>query len=299
MSDQLSQYNNIWIDGEIVPSYDAKISIMSHALHYASSVFEGIRAYDSHVFKLNQHLNRLEASAQLLGFTVPYTKDILKQAIYSLMEAQQHKEAYIRIIVWCGIDKITVSHSNIDVHAAIAIWERAPNYQEKHFTEGIRLCIADWKRPAPDTAPTQSKAAGLYMISSLSKVQAEKSGYDDALMLDYRGYIAEASSSNIFLVIDNALYTPIPDCFLNGITRLTVIELAHKLGIPIAEAHLSIDALDRAQEVFLTGTAIEILPVGRIEGAQGKWSFKPGLITHTICNAFADITRNNGNLLSS
>lgn len=292
MFDNLQGY--IWFDGAIIPWSEAKLHVMSHALHYASSVFEGMRAYNSVVFKAKQHYQRLHRSAKYLDFEIIYSPRELIEATNILLKKCSYNHGYIRAISWCGSQQMKISTNNVNVHTAIAIWERPVNYKEEFYTEGIKMNISSWRRPAPDTAPVHSKAAGLYMISSLSKKTSEKLGFNDALMLDYQGYIAEATSSNIFFVIDNKLYTPIADCFLNGITRLTCIDIAKNLGIEIYEAKLSIEHLSKATEVFLTGTAIEILPVGSIMDQENNkiWHFKPSNITYSIMKEFRKLVDN-------
>jgi len=282
----------IWLDGQILKWTDARIHIMTHALHYASSVYEGIRSYNNKLFKAKEHYQRLHVSARYLDFQIPYSTDELIKATEDLLKMQEYKEGYIRAISWCGSNVMTVSHNNANVHTAIAIWERPIDYTQSLYTKGIRMSIADWKRPDPSTAPVHSKAAGLYMTSSMSKKTSELLGFEDALMLDYEGYIAEATSSNVFLVMEDKIFTPIANCFLNGITRKTIIELAKKLDIEVFENKLILEDFDKTTEVFLTGTAIEILPVKSIEGLGKKWSFKPATITSTLRTEFKKITEN-------
>ncbi len=290
MFDNLEGY--IWIDGELKKWSDAKIHVMTHGLHYASSVFEGIRSYNGKIFKAKEHYERLQASANYLGFKVPYTVEQLEEATQLLIKKGNYNEPYIRAFAFCGSKVMSVSHKLSDVHCVIGMWERPVFFPEKVYKEGISMNISNWQRPDPNTAPVHSKAAGLYMISSLSKTNAEKEGFDDALMLDYKGDIAEASSSNIFLVIDGKLYTPKPTCFLNGITRLTCIDIAKELKIDVIEKTLTLSDLEKAQEVFLTGTAIEILPVGSVKDKDKKWTFTPGKITFAIHEKYKVITRN-------
>ncbi|MDJ1407291.1 MAG: branched-chain amino acid transaminase [Candidatus Midichloria sp.] len=280
---------SIWLDGKIVSWKDARIHVMTHALHYASSVYEGLRAYGGKLLKAHQHYERFHQSANYLDFEVPYAIEELIEATEFLIKQGNYDQGYIRAIAWCGSKKMTVSHNGANVHVAIAVWERPVNYTESQFKNGIRMNISNWYRPDPKTAPVHSKASGLYMISSMSKRSSELLGFDDALMLDYRGNIAEASSSNIFLVIDGELFTPKPECFLNGITRRTCLDIARDLNINVYETKLTLDDLDRAQEVFLTGTAIEILSVGSIEGNGKSWQFRPAGVTNAIYNEFRNI----------
>ena len=277
---------HIWIDGRIVPWTDAHVHIMTHSLHYASGIFEGIRTYNGKVFKAEQHYERLHTSAALLNYKIAYPVSELVRATEQLVELDGYKQGYVRALAWIGSQKMTVSHDSADVHTAIAIWERPPIHVERYFTEGMRLTVANWRRPDPRSAPVHSKAACLYAISSMSKRQSELAGYDDALMLDCNDYIAEASSSNIFFVGNGKLYTPTPDCFLNGITRLTCIDIARNLGIEVCEKKLRLEDLDDMQEAFLTGTAVEILPVGCIEGYGKTWRFKPGELTNRVRGEF-------------
>ncbi|CAK8163144.1 putative branched-chain-amino-acid aminotransferase [Candidatus Xenohaliotis californiensis] len=284
--------SNLWFNGKIIPWQEANIHIMTHALHYASSVYEGLRSYHGKIFKATEHYQRLHKSAAYLDFQIPYTSEELIEATQQLIIRDKYQYGYIRAIAWCGSKVMTVSHNGADVNVAIGIWERPLTYPSQYYSDGICMNIAQWRRPDPNTAPVHSKTAGLYPISSISKKEAEKQGFKDALMLDYQGNIAEATSSNIFLVINGQLYTPVPKCFLNGITRCTCLQIAKDAGIPTQEITLTLEDLNKAQEVFLTGTAIEILPVGSIVGHNKTWSFKPGLVTHTIRSNFQNMINN-------
>lgn len=290
MFDELPGF--IWLDGKNIPWKDARCHIMTHALHYASSVYEGLRSYDGKIFKSKEHYARFHRSAEYLDFKIPYSEEELMEATQLLVDLGKYQSGYIRAISWCGSKVMTVSHREANVHTAIGIWERPLAYPDHFYSKGIRMNLAEWRRPSPDTAPVNSKASGLYMISSLSKRSSEISGYDDALMLDYQGNIAEATSSNIFIVVDGKICTPLPTCFLNGITRLTCIDIARSLGIDVCETTLTLDDLDNASEVFLTGTAIEILPVGSIESKERTWSFQPGLITRSIYSQYKQLINN-------
>jgi branched-chain amino acid aminotransferase len=287
MFDRLSGF--IWMDGQFQLWPDAKCHIMTHALHYASSVYEGVRIYHGKAFYGREHYIRFHESAAYLDFKIPYSVEALLEATDELIARDNHPESYLRAIAWCGSKKMTVSHRDADVHVAIGIWPRPIQYPDAFYKEGIRMNIASWKRPHPETAPVHSKAAGLYMISSISKKNSEILGFQDALMLDYQDNIAEATSSNIFLVIEGGVYTPTPTCFLNGITRQICLKIAQDLGFDTFETTLPVARLDEASEVFLTGTAIEMLPVGSIEGLGNKWSFQPGEVTHTIYRHFKEM----------
>ncbi len=277
----------IWYDGELVPWREAKLHVLSHGLHYASGVFEGERVYAGQVFKLTEHTRRLFHSAEALGFEIPSTVAELDQATRDVVAAQNIVNGYVRPVAWRGSEMMAVSAQQTKIHLAIATWEWPPYFGDEARLRGIRLKTAKWRRPAPDTAPTDCKAAGLYMICTLSKHAAETEGYDDALMLDWRGRVAEATGANIFLVQDGALHTPTPDCFLDGITRRTVIELAKKRGITVVERAIMPEDLAEAEEVFLTGTAAEVTPVGEIDAHH----FQVGPITRFMIEDYDEIVR--------
>ena len=254
----------IWFNGEFIAWRDAKVHVLTHGLHYGSCVFEGVRAYNGKVFHLRQHSERLIKSAELLGFKIPYTLEQIEQATVDTLKKQNITNGYLRPVAWRGSEMMAISAQKTTIHMAIAAWEW-PSYFSKEAKErGLKLQISKWARPAPNTAPTASKAAGLYMICTLSKHAAENDGYDDALMLDYRGYIAEATGANMFFVIGGEIHTPTPDCFLDGITRRTVMGLAQKRGYKVVERHIKPEELANVQEVFLTGTAAEVTPIGKI-----------------------------------
>ncbi len=255
----------IWYDGHTMPWRDARVHVLTHALHYASAVFEGERSYGGEVFKLEEHTDRLLGSAATLGFEIPYSADQINSATRDLLVTSGIVDGYVRPIAWRGSEMMGVSAQSNTIHLVIAAWEWPSYFSPEARLRGIRLQTAQWRRPAPDTAPVHAKAAGLYMICTLSKHAAEKDGFDDALMLDYRGRVAEATGANIFLAMDGALHTPDPDCFLNGITRRTVIDLARARGIEVIERAIMPEELSSAQEVFLTGTAAEVTPVGAID----------------------------------
>ena len=255
----------IWINGDIVPWRDAKIHVLSHGLHYASSVFEGERMYNGKIFKSREHSERFHKSANILGMKVPYSVDELETIKYNVCKKNGLDSAYIRPVAWRGGEQMGVSAKLTKTHVAVAAWSWGTYFDDEKRDKGISLKISQWRRPAANTAPTQSKAAGLYMICTMSKHAVEDAGFDDALMLDYRGYIAEASAANFFAVKDGTLITPTPDCFLNGITRQTIISLAKDMGIPFEERHIKPKELPDFQEIFVTGTAAEVTAVGQID----------------------------------
>jgi branched-chain amino acid aminotransferase len=269
----------IWYDGRLVPWRDAKLHVLNHGLHYASCVFEGERVYNGKVFRLEDHNERLLNSARILGFEVPASMNDLAKATDEVISSNEIVDGYVRPIAWRGAEQMGVSAQASQIHLAIAAWDWPAYFSPEARAKGIRMQWAKWARPAPNTAPTKAKAAGLYMICTLSKHEAEAAGCDDALMLDWRGQIAEGTGANIFLVINGELHTPIPDCFLDGITRQTVIALAKKRGIKIVERAILPEELARADEVFLTGSAAEVTPVGEIIGERGHYRFTPS----TIC----------------
>ncbi len=271
----------IWMNGELVPWKDARLHVLSHGLHYASCVFEGERAYKGKVFKLEEHSQRLIDSGRLLGFEIPYSREEIDRATMETIAANGLSDCYVRPVAWRGSEQMGVSAQNTTIHLAIAVWEWGAYYPD------LRLTHAIFRRPSPETAPVHSKAAGLYMICTLSKHAAEAKGFADALMLDYRGYVAETTGANVFLVMNGSLHTPIADCFLNGITRRTVIELAEKRGIPVIERHILPEELDHAQEIFVTGTAAEITPVRAIEDRH----YQVGPVTRDLMDDFAALTR--------
>jgi branched-chain amino acid aminotransferase len=268
----------IWFDGKLVPWREAKIHVLTHGLHYASCVFEGERAYEGRIFKSRAHTDRLFRSAELLDFKIPFTPETIEAAKRETLAAMKFKDAYVRPVAWRGSEIMGVTAQTAKIHVAIAAWEWPSYFDPVERAKGIRLDISSWRRPGPDMAPTQAKAAGLYMICTLSKHAAERKGYADALMYDYRGLIAEATGANIFLIKDGVIHTPIPDCFLNGLTRQTVIALAARRGIKVVERHIEAAELAGFSEVFITGTAAEVTPVSEI----GPHKFTPGQISHGL-----------------
>ena len=283
----------IWLDGEMVPWRDAQVHVLTHALHYASSVFEGQRAYNGVIFKLHEHSERLRRSAELLGFELPWSVEEIEAACKQVLKANELSDAYMRPVAWRGAESMGVAPGNTRPHLAIAAWQWGKYYDPRQSENGIRLEIAPWRRPAPYTAPTASKAAGLYMICTLSKQHAEQHGYNDALMLDWRGRVAEATGANVFFVGDGALYTPVPDCFLDGITRRTIMDLARQRGVEVIERAIWPEELENFQQMFLTGTAVEVTPVG----SAGPWTFEVGDLTRQLSKDYDDLV--NGRIANA
>jgi branched-chain amino acid aminotransferase len=268
----------IWYDGTFVPWGDAKLHVLSHGLHYASAVFEGERAYGGRIFKSEEHTARLHASANVLGFDIPWTKEQINAAKEEVLARMNLVDAYIRPIAWRGSEMMGVSAQQNTIHLAIAAWEWPSYFAPEERLKGIRLDLATYRRPDPATAPYKSKAAGLYMICTLSKHEAERKGYADAMMLDWRGQVAEATGANVFFVKDGKIHTPKPDCFLDGITRRTVIGLARDRGIEVIERVIMPEEMAGFEQCFLTGTAAEVTPVSEI----GPYNFEVGEITKTL-----------------
>ena len=273
----------IWLNGEFVPWQEANIHVLSHGLHYASAVFEGERAYGGVIFKLDEHTRRLHESARLLGFEIPWSVEAINQACQELVARQGHPDAYVRPIAWRGSEMMGVSAQQTTINLAIATWEWPSYFKPEERLKGIRLDIAKYRRPDPATAPSRAKAAGLYMICTISKHEAERKGYADALMLDWRGRVAEATGANIFFVKDGVMHTPTPDCILDGITRRTVIDLAKKRGYEVVERAIMPEEMATFEQCFLTGTAAEVTPVSEI----GPYTFKVGEITKTLMEDYS------------
>ncbi|HPI63305.1 MAG TPA: branched-chain amino acid aminotransferase [Alphaproteobacteria bacterium] len=288
----------IWLDGKLIPWRDAKIHILTHGLHYASSVFEGERCYNGEIFKLTEHSQRLIRSAEIIGFKIPYSVAQIDAATKQVVAAQQLKDCYVRPIAWRGSEMLGVSAPQSTVHLAIAVWVWASYFTPETKAKGVRLTLAAWRRPAPDTAPTASKAAGLYMICTHSKEAAEAQGFADALMLDYRGLVAEATGANVFFNFNGELHTPTPDCFLDGITRKTVMDLARKRGIKVVERAIHPREIGKAQEMFLTGTAAEITPVAELVMEPTTHQFQVGNLTRMMMDDYSRLVRQQP-LLSS
>ncbi len=278
---------SLWYDGKLVPWQEAKTHVLTHGLHYASCVFEGERIYNGRIYKLEEHTARLFESARIMGMKIPFSADAISRACYEATKVQNIVDGYVRPAVFRGSEMMAVSAQNTSIHVAIAAWQWPSYFDPKEKLKGIRLDISEWRRPAPDTAPTKAKAAGLYMICTLSKHTAESRGYADALMYDYRGYIAEATGANVFFVKDEKLHTPTPDCFLDGITRKSVIELARARQIPVVERYIEPKEMEGFSACFITGSAAEVTPVSEI----GPYRFKPGAISETLMNDYADEVR--------
>jgi len=278
---------SIWMNGKLLPWRDARLHVLSHGLHYASAVFEGERVYGGKIFKLTEHSERLRNSARILGFEVPYGVAEIDAACDAVVKANGIFDGYLRPIAWRGSEMMGVAAQATRINLAIATWEWPAYFTPEARLRGIRMTWAKWRRPSPDTAPSLSKATGLYMIATMSKHDAEAQGCNDALMLDWRGRIAESTGANVFLAIDGTLHTPTPDCFLDGITRRTVMELARKRGIGVVERAVLPEDLNRAQEVFLTGTAAEVTPVAEI----GEHRFQAGRLTQTLMADFDKAVR--------
>ena len=289
----MNNFNNrlgfIWLDGRFVKWNQAKLHVLSHGLHYASCVFEGARIYNGKIFKLNEHTKRLFFSSKILGFKLPYKEKVINKACEQIVKKQKIKNGYLRPFAWRGSEMMAISAQNTTIHVAIATWEMSTYFDKRKKFNGIKLKTSKWIRPPSNTAPIQAKAAGLYMICTLSKHIAEKKGFDDSLMLDSNGYVAESTGANIFFVKNNKLYTPIADCFLNGITRQTVIKLAKKNNIKIIEKRILPRELLKADEIFLTGTAVEITPISQIDNKK----FNVGKITKKLISLFSDLGEKN------
>jgi len=277
----------IWLDGQFVPWREAKVHVLTHALHYASSVFEGERMYGGEIFELTEHTKRLFRSAEILDFQIPYTVAEIDAACKETCARNGLTDCYVRPIAWRGPEQMGVAAQQTKVHVAIAAWEWPSYFQPEEKAKGIRMTFAKYRRPDPATAPTASKASGLYMICTLSKHAAEREGYTDALMLDWRGYVAESTGANIFLVRDGVIHTPTPDCFLDGITRRTVMRLAREKGFEVVERHIPGEELPTFSEVFIVGTAAEVTPVAEI----GPHAFRPGNISLSLMDDYARLVR--------
>ena len=277
----------IWFDGEFVPWREAKTHVLTHALHYGSSVFEGERMYGGEIFKLTQHSERLARSAELLDFSLPYSVAEIDQACKDTCARMGMEDAYVRPVAWLGPEQTSVSALNNKVHVAIAVWDWPSYFDPEVKKKGIRLEWAKWRRPDPATAPTTAKAAGLYMICTMSKNAAERRGFSDAMMLDWRGYVAEATGANVFFVQDGVIHTPDVTHILNGITRQTVIDIARAKGIEVVVRHIRPEELSTFSECFLTGSAAEVTPVSEI----GEYRFTPGDISLTLMDDYGKLVR--------
>jgi branched-chain amino acid aminotransferase len=281
----------IWYDGKLVPWSEANLHVLSHGLHYASAVFEGERAYGGEIFKSTQHSERLKRSANVLDFEIPYSVAEIDAAKKLVVEKNGKKDAYVRPIAWRGSEMMGVSAQNNTIHLAIASWEWPSYFDPEQRLKGIRLDLADYRRPDPKTAPCLAKAAGLYMICTISKHAAERKGYADAMMLDWQGRVAECTGANIFFIKDGKIHTPIADCFLAGITRATAIELAKKRGFEVIERRIMPDELTEFSECFITGSAAEVTAVAEI----ANWKFTPGKITKQLMDDYTAAVQPKGN----
>jgi branched-chain amino acid aminotransferase len=272
----------IWFDGKLIPTADCKISVLTHGLHYASCVFEGERAYGGEIFRGTEHTERLRRSAQILDFEIPYSVAEIDAAKRLVLERNNQKDAYVRPISWRGSDQLGVSAEHNKIHLAIATWEWPSYFDPEQRRRGLRLDLAEYRRPDPRTAPCLAKAAGLYMICTVSKHRAERRGYADAMMLDWQERVAECTGANIFFIQDGKIHTPTADCFLAGITRATAIDLARRRNIEVIERRILPAELSSFSECFITGTAAEVTPVAEI----AEWKFTPGRITHQLMDDY-------------
>jgi branched-chain amino acid aminotransferase len=275
------------MDGTLVPWREAKVHVLTHALHYASSVFEGERAYEGEIFKLTEHTERLVESARILDFEIPYSVAEIDQACRDVISANKLSDCYVRPVAWRGSEQMGVSAQNAKIHLAIAAWNWGSYFPMEQRLKGIRIANAVYRRPDPACAPAKAKAAGLYMICTIEKHRAERAGYSDALMLDYRGLVAECTGANIFFIKDGVIHTPDASGFLDGITRRTVIALAKARGITVVEREIKPEELSSFTECFITGTAAEVTPVSEI----GDYRYKPGAITETLLNDYMDLVK--------
>jgi len=277
----------IWLDGRLVDWRAANVHVLTHALHYASAVFEGERCYGGKIFESRRHSERLHKSANMIDFDIPWTVDEIEKAKEQTLKANRLTDAYVRAIAWRGAGPdMGVASSRNPVRMAIAVWEWGAYYGDAKF-KGAKLDISKWKRPSPETIPSAAKAAGLYMICTMSKHTAEAKGCSDAMMFDYRGYVAEATGANIFFVKDGEVHTPVPDCILNGITRQTVIGMLKERGVPVHERHIEASELEGFEQCWLTGTAAEVTPVGQI----GDYNFEVGALTREIATDYEKLVR--------
>ena len=270
----------IWYNASLMDWSDVKVHVLSHGLHYASCVFEGERVYDGEIFKLEEHTSRFFHSARRMGFEIPYTEEQINKACKQIISVQNVENGYVRPVAWRGSEMMAISAQQTKIHVAVATWEWGSYFDPKLKLEGIKLNISKWKRPAPDTIPWDTKASGLYMICTLSKHEAERDGYTDSLMLDHEGNVAEATGANVFFKDkDGILHTPIPDSFLDGITRRTVIEIAKSKNIKVVERKINPEELKNFSGCFLTGTAAEVTPVSKI----ANYDFK-------VCNTIIELS---------
>ena len=281
----------VWRDGSLIPSIEASLHVLTHSLHMGGAVFEGIRAYDGRVFLAEEHFRRLDRSARILGYALPWTMQDLLTATEAVLWASGLRDAYIRPIAWRGSESVSVAAQRCRIHTAIAAWDWPVDRALGEGGGGLRLVLSDWRRPAPDTAPTASKCSGLYMTGTLSRAAAARSGHDDALMLDSHGNVAETTVTNIVLVREGTLVSPVPTCFLDSLTKRHVFALAMREGLTVSESTITLEDLDRAEEVFVTGTSVEIRPVISLDrqGQRSEWPVGP--VTKALIAAFRASTR--------
>jgi branched-chain amino acid aminotransferase len=279
----------IWYNGQMQPWREVRPHVLSHGLHYASSVFEGERAYEGEIFKLKEHTERLFDGANTLGMEIPWSISEINQACIDVMSVNNIRDGYLRPVVWRGSEMMAISAQHTKIHVAIAAWPWPQYFSPESRMQGISLKTAEWRRPPPESAPVFAKAAGLYMICTMSKHAAEAEGYQDSLMLDYRGQVAECTGANIFFVFDGVIHTPTPDCFLDGITRQTVIELAKARGYQIVERAIMPEEVANADEVFITGTAVEVTPISKID----DMTFKVQDVTRTLMQDYDNLVRSH------
>lgn len=275
----------IWQDGAFVPWREAKVHVLTHSLHYGSCVFEGERAYDGVVFKSEDHTRRLHKSAGMLDYKIPYTEDEINSVKVELMAKMGLENCYVRAFAWRGSEMMGISAQQNTIHMAMAVWDWGSYFEDR--MKGIRVGMSKWRRPSPDTIPSAAKAAGLYMICTMSKHAAEQEGFADALMLDYRGYVAELTGANVFFIQDGVIHTPIADCFLDGITRRTVIDLARARGYEVIERYIKPEELKTFSECFITGTAAEVTPVCEMAGIK----YQPGDMTANLLEDYDKLVR--------
>ena len=288
MIDYGKRTGKIWYNNELVDWQDVKLHVLSHGLHYASCVFEGERVYDGSIFKLEEHTSRFFHSAKRMGFEIPYSEKDINSACNKIISVQNVQNGYVRPVAWRGSEMMAISAQQTKIHVAIATWEWGSYFDPKLKIDGIKLNISEWRRPAPNTIPWDTKASGLYMICTLSKHEAEQQGYSDSLMLDHEGNVAEATGANIFFrMSDGNIHTPLPKTFLNGITRTTIIDLLKAKDLEVIERDIELEELKNVTECFLTGTAAEVTPVGKI----AEFEFKPGNLCKEILGSYSELVR--------
>ncbi|MEM7071085.1 MAG: branched-chain amino acid aminotransferase [Pseudomonadota bacterium] len=286
MSDFDDRDGYIWLDGKCVDWRQAKCHVLTHSLHYGSAVFEGERAYNGKIYELEAHSKRLIKSAEMAGYKVPYSHDEISKATKEILAKSGFSDAYIRPVAWRGSQEMGLAARKNKIHVAIACWQWPSYFTFQQRMKGVRMDIAEWRRPSPQCAPVHSKMGGLYAICTMAKHAAEEKGYDDALFLDYRGLVAEGTGANIFFVIDNVLHTPETDCFLDGITRQSVIRIAREKGLKTVTRYIKPEEMAKASEAFLTGTAIEVTPISQI----AEYHFNPGNVCQTLMEAYEQET---------